>query len=117
MKTQGSLPTEDAALILLFSLVATGQIKLRRIDGHATIAAVISKRLRSAAWPSSRALAVAARDETIASAQSLTERQSRARRYPDILLAAIQDGVGRDRRSMEFRKTASRFSESSGTLS
>src|SRR3989442_444928 len=49
VKTQGSLPTEDAALILLFSLVASGQIKLRKIDGHATMAAVISRRLRSAA--------------------------------------------------------------------
>src|SRR5713226_8992712 len=33
VKTQGSLPSEDAALVLLFSLVASGQIKLRRIDG------------------------------------------------------------------------------------
>ncbi len=33
MKTQGSLLTEDAALVLLFSLVASGQIKLRKIDG------------------------------------------------------------------------------------
>src|SRR5437870_2699438 len=49
VKTQGSLPTEDAALILLFSLVISGQVKLRRIDGHATMAAVISRRLRSAA--------------------------------------------------------------------
>jgi len=49
VKTQGSLPTEDAALILLFSLVASGQIKLRKIDGHATMATVISKRLRPAA--------------------------------------------------------------------
>ena len=49
MKTQGSLPTEDAALILLFSLVVSGQIKLRKIDGHATMAAVLSKRLRPAA--------------------------------------------------------------------
>src|SRR6266446_6864214 len=49
VKTQGSLPTEDAALILLFSLVASGQIKLRKIDGHATIATVISTRLRPAA--------------------------------------------------------------------
>ena len=32
-KTQGSLPTEEAALVLLFSLGAGGQIKLRRIDG------------------------------------------------------------------------------------
>jgi len=49
VKTQGALPTEDAALILLFSLVASGQITLRKIDGHATMAAVISKRLRAAA--------------------------------------------------------------------
>ena len=33
VKTQGSLPSEDAAVVLLFSLVASGQIKLRRIDG------------------------------------------------------------------------------------
>ncbi len=30
VKTQGSLPSEDAALVLLFSLVASGQIKLRK---------------------------------------------------------------------------------------
>ena len=49
VKTQGSLPTEDAALILLFSLVVSGQIKLRKIDGHAKMATVLSKRLRPAA--------------------------------------------------------------------
>jgi transposase-like protein len=43
VKTPGSLPTEDAALILLFSLVASGQIKLRRIDGWRKIAGVISQ--------------------------------------------------------------------------
>ena len=32
-KTQASLPTEDSALVLLFSLLASGQVKLRRIDG------------------------------------------------------------------------------------
>src|SRR5207249_1801652 len=32
VKTQGSLPSEDAALTLLFGLVVSGQIKLRRID-------------------------------------------------------------------------------------
>jgi transposase-like protein len=42
VKTQGSLPNEDTALILLFSLVASGQIKLRRIDGWRKIAAVLS---------------------------------------------------------------------------
>jgi putative transposase len=41
VKTQGSLPTEDAALVLLFCLVASGQIKLRRIDGWRKIAAVL----------------------------------------------------------------------------
>ena len=43
VKTQGSLPTEDAALVLLFSLVASGQIKLRRIDGWRKIATVLSQ--------------------------------------------------------------------------
>jgi putative transposase len=42
VKTQGSLPSEDAALVLLFSLVVSGQIKLRRIDGWRKIAAVLS---------------------------------------------------------------------------
>jgi putative transposase len=49
VKTQGSLPTEDAALALLFSLVASGQIKLRRIDGWRKIAAVLSQHTREAA--------------------------------------------------------------------
>jgi transposase-like protein len=43
VKTQGSLPSEDAALVLLFSLVASGQIRLRRIDGWRKIAAVLSQ--------------------------------------------------------------------------
>jgi transposase-like protein len=33
IKTQGSFPTEDAAVVLLYSLVASGQINLRRLDG------------------------------------------------------------------------------------
>src|SRR5438093_6187424 len=41
VKTQGSLPSEDAAVVLLFSLVASGQIKLRRIDGWRKIATVL----------------------------------------------------------------------------
>lgn len=49
VKTQGSLPSEDAALILLFSLVASGQITLRRIDGWRKIAAVLSQRTSVAA--------------------------------------------------------------------
>jgi hypothetical protein len=49
VKTQGSLPSEGAALVLLFSLVASGQIKLRRIDGWRKIAAVVSRHLSPAA--------------------------------------------------------------------
>jgi transposase-like protein len=49
VKTQGSLPSEDAALVLLFSLVASGQIKLRRIDGWRKIAAVVSQHTAVAA--------------------------------------------------------------------
>jgi putative transposase len=49
VKTQGSLPSEDAALVLLFSLVASGQIKLRRIDGWRKIAAVLSQHTAAAA--------------------------------------------------------------------
>jgi len=43
VKTQGALPSDDAALVLLFSLVASGQIKLRRIDGWRKIATVLSQ--------------------------------------------------------------------------
>jgi hypothetical protein len=46
VKTQGSLPTEDAAVVLLFSLVASGQIRLRRIDGWQKIATCSGSRPR-----------------------------------------------------------------------
>ena len=49
VKTQGSLPSEDSALILLFNLVATGQIKLRKLDGYKKLAGVINAQLRKAA--------------------------------------------------------------------
>jgi len=49
VKRQGSPPSEDAALILLFSLVVSGQIKLRRIDGWRKIAAVLSQHTAVAA--------------------------------------------------------------------
>ncbi len=49
VKTQGSLPTEDAALVLLFGLAASGQVRLRRLDGWRHIPAVLSQRRRSAA--------------------------------------------------------------------
>jgi len=37
VKTQGSMPNETAGLVLLYGLVAFGQIKLRRIDGWKAI--------------------------------------------------------------------------------
>jgi putative transposase len=43
VKTQGSLASEEAAVVLLFSLVSSGQIKLRRIDGWTKIAAVLTR--------------------------------------------------------------------------
>ena len=49
VKTQGSLPSEDAAIVLLFSLVASGQIKLRKIDGWQKIGAVLSQHASVAA--------------------------------------------------------------------
>jgi transposase-like protein len=49
VKTQGSLPGEDAALVLLFSLVGSGQIKLRKLDGFRRIAEVLSMRMQPAA--------------------------------------------------------------------
>ena len=44
VKTQGALPTEGAAVVLLFSLVAAGQIRLRRLDGCRSLATVIRQR-------------------------------------------------------------------------
>jgi transposase-like protein len=49
VKTQGALPTEDSALVLLFGLVATRQIVLRKLDGYTQLAAVIRQRMRPAA--------------------------------------------------------------------
>jgi transposase-like protein len=49
VKTQGALPGEDSALVLLFALIASGQIKLRKLDGHHRIAAVLSGRMKRAA--------------------------------------------------------------------
>jgi transposase-like protein len=49
VKTQGSLPTEDAALVLLFGLVASGQIRLRRLDGWRQIPAILTQPRRPAA--------------------------------------------------------------------
>jgi hypothetical protein len=43
VKTQDAQPGEDATLLLLLSLVESGQIKLRRIDGWRKIAGVLSQ--------------------------------------------------------------------------
>jgi transposase-like protein len=39
-KTQGSFSTEEAALTLLFGLVAFGQIRMRKINGHRHVASL-----------------------------------------------------------------------------
>jgi len=41
VKTEGSLPSEESVLVLLFSLVASGQIRSRRIDGWRKVATVL----------------------------------------------------------------------------
>jgi len=43
VKMQGSLPGEEVAVVLLFSLIVSGQIKLHKIDGWRKIAAVLSQ--------------------------------------------------------------------------
>ena len=39
-KTQASLPSQDAVLLLLFGLMRSGQIRLRRLDGWQEMQAV-----------------------------------------------------------------------------
>ena len=34
VKTQAVLPSEDSALLLLYGLVASGQLKFRKLDGY-----------------------------------------------------------------------------------
>jgi transposase-like protein len=48
-KTQASFSTEDAALLILYGLVAFGQIQLRKIDGHQHLAAFIEKEWKKVA--------------------------------------------------------------------
>lgn len=38
VKTQGALPTAQAAELLLFGLITSGQIRMRRIDGWRDLA-------------------------------------------------------------------------------
>jgi len=49
VKTQCSLCTEDAAIVVLFSLVACGHIKLRKLDGYDRIVNVVGGRQQQAA--------------------------------------------------------------------
>ena len=35
IKTQSSFPSEQSVLVLLFGLMASGMIRMRRIEGHA----------------------------------------------------------------------------------
>jgi transposase-like protein len=46
IKTQGSFPTEAAALALLFGLIASGTIRLRKIDGYQKLAEVLAREER-----------------------------------------------------------------------
>ena len=48
-KTQGSFSTEDAALTLLYGLVAFGQIKFRHVDGHRELRSMLRNLETSAA--------------------------------------------------------------------
>ena len=48
-KTQGSFPNEDSALVLLFGLVAMGQIEFRRITGYRDLTHVVAMGLEEAA--------------------------------------------------------------------
>ena len=43
VKTQGSFPSEDCAVVLLYSLVVSGQINLRRLDGYEKIVDVFAQ--------------------------------------------------------------------------
>lgn len=48
-KSQGSFPNEDAALVMLYGLLATQTIKLRKIDGYHKMEEVIGKFSKRAA--------------------------------------------------------------------
>lgn len=49
IKTQGSFPTEGAALILLFGLIASGAIRLHRINGYQKLSEVVVREQRKIA--------------------------------------------------------------------
>src|SRR5437016_316429 len=48
-KTQASFGTEDAALIVLYGLVAFGPIQLRKIDGHMKLPSFLEKEWKKVA--------------------------------------------------------------------
>lgn len=48
-KTQASFGTEDAALTILYGLVAFGQIQLRKIDGYQQLPAFLEKEWKNVA--------------------------------------------------------------------
>ena len=48
-KTQASFSTEEAAVTLLYALVAFGQIQLRKIDGHRHIPEIFTANVATAA--------------------------------------------------------------------
>jgi len=48
-KTQASFPNEDAAITLLYGLIAFGQIRMRKIDGHRTLADLVRRQADQAA--------------------------------------------------------------------
>jgi len=43
-KTQASFPNEDAALVLLYGLVAFGQIRMRNINGHKALVDLVQSK-------------------------------------------------------------------------
>ena len=49
IKTQGSFPTESAALILIYGLLASGTIRLRKIDGYHKLAEFLAREERKRA--------------------------------------------------------------------
>lgn len=49
VKTQGAFPTESAALVLLFGLIASRTIRLKSVDGHHIFAAFVEAQARQAA--------------------------------------------------------------------
>ena len=48
-KTQASFPNEDAAVTLLYGLIAFGQIRMRKVNGHQTLADLIQRQADQAA--------------------------------------------------------------------